>query len=408
MRILLINKFNYLYSGTERYLFNLKHLLEDRGHQVEVFAMQHPQNQPATFDHLFVPYVDFYNNLNLLGKLKVAQNVIHHSQAASLVSQVLDDFQPDLVHLHNIYHQLSPAILLPIAAAHIPIVQTLHDYKLICPNYLLYTQEKPCTRCRNGRYWQAVRYRCLHGSFSWSVLAALEMTLHKTWQSYEKYVDRFIAPSHFLKQTCENFGISATQLVHIPYPVAIPQGTVATGTDAGYFVYLGRLSAEKGLRTLIQAMQHVPEARLCLVGDGDMRAALETLSAKLGLTNVSFRGYLKGQDLAYTLAGARFTVSPSEWYENFPYAILESFAAGKAAIGSDIGGIPELIDEGETGRTFPAGDVSALADRIRELWHHPKQTWQMGQRGREKVLANYSPEKHYEQLLPLYQGLIPS
>ena len=406
MRILLVNKYNYLYGGTERYLFNLKRLLESKGHTVAVFAMQHPANRPATYAPCFVPRVDF-RALTLLDYPSLPLRVIWFPLAARRIARVLDDFYPDLVHLSNIYHQLSPSILVPIHRRNIPIVHTLHDYKLICPNYLLYTRGAPCTRCKSGNYFQAVRHRCLHGSLAWSTLAAVEMTLHKAWHVYERHVASFITPSAFLKDTAQSFGIPAKQILHIPHPL-YPQEHAVSQSDGGYLAYIGRLSHEKGLPTLLRAMRQLPQAQLLIVGEGEgaMRPALERKVAEWKLTNVQFAGYLTGQALDDALASARFTVLPSEWYENFPFSILESLAAGKPVVASRIGGIPELIDDGQNGLLFSPGAESELADCLRHLWNNPEETRRMGLNGRHKVLTLYSPENHYRQLEPLYERLL--
>lgn len=400
MRILLINKYNYLRSGTERYMFNLKKLLVSEGHTVEIFAMHHPRNEPATYQAFFVPHIDF-RALNFIQRLQVAMRVIWYPRAATLLGQVLDKFRPDVVHLNNIYHQLSPAILPPITARNIPVVQTLHDYKLICPNYLLYTQGQPCTRCKNGRYGQAVQHRCLHNSLAWSLLAAVEMRLHQSWQIYEHHVRTFITPSHFVKRMAESFGISARQLTHIPHFIYPDQITLLQETG-NYFAYVGRLSAEKGLITLLQAMRQCPEAKLLLVGEGPERVILESMVAQWGLDNVTFGGYLTGTALQKALGRARFTVLPSEWYEVFGQAIVESFLGGRPVIGARIGAMPEVIDHEQNGLLFTPGDATELATCITTLWANPHQTQQMGLNGREKALTVYSPERYYATLMPLY------
>lgn len=404
MRILLVNKYNYLRSGTERYLFNLKNLLESQGHSVELFASQHPKNQPATYAPYFIPHLDFHH-LSLVEKLRGLGQVIWNKQAARQIAQVLDLFQPDLVHLQNIYHHISPAILPAIKKRDIPIVQTLHDYKLICPNYLLYTKQAPCTRCQNGRYFQAVQHRCLHNSYSWSLVAAAEMTLHKAGNVYESYIDQFIAPSLFAKQMAESFGVASSQLCHIPYPLFATEHdqAKAAGSDVAY---IGRLVKEKGLVTLIQAMAHLPDVPLKIVGEGDLRPELEALVSSLGLSNVQFTGYLAGAALEDAYAQARFTVLPSEWYEVFGQSILESFAAGKAVVAAEMGGITELVDDGLDGLLFPAGNVNALVRAIQTLWQNPQRSRIMGLNGRQKIQQRYTPEMHYEQLISLYRRLV--
>ncbi len=403
MRILLVNKYYYMRSGTERYLFNLKRLLEAQGHTVAVFAMHHPHNRPASYERHFVPHVDF-RDLPPVGRLSAALRVLWSPQAARRIARVLDDFRPDLVHLFNIYHQLSPSILPPMTQRGIPVVHTLNDYKLVCPNYLLYTQGTPCSRCRNGNYFQAVRHRCLHGSLAWSLLASVEMTLHKAWHIYERHVATFITPSAFVKKTIKEFGIPAGQLLHIPLPL-FPQDFSLSEASGEYLAYVGRLSHEKGLPTLIRAMRQVLQARLLIVGEGAMRPILEQMVQESGMTNVHFTGYLRGEDLEHALAQARFTVLPSLWYEVFGQTILESFAVGKPVIAARIGGIPELIDEGKDGLLFSPGDADELAACLRRLWDDPGKTRLLGLEGRRKVLARYSPENHYRQLYPLYESL---
>ena len=408
MRVLLVNKFYYLRSGTERYLFNLKRLLESRGHTVDVFSMQHPQNQSATFARYFVPTMDF-NNLNLLSRLNAGLRVLWYPKAARRIAHVLDEFRPDVVHLFNIYHHLSPSILLPITRRSIPIVLTLNDYKLICPNYLLYTKGAPCTRCRSGLYYHAVLHRCLHGSLTWSTVAALEMTLHKALHIFERHVATFIAPSLFVKSTAQAFGIPSDKLVHLPY-FLFTEDFAASNADDGYFAYVGRLSHEKGLPTLVRAMRLVPQAQLLIVGGGPMRPVLEQMIAKWGLKNVQFTGYLTRGKLENILNGSRFTVLPSEWYEVFGQSILESFAAGKPVVGARIGGIPEVINDGAQadGLLFRPGGEEELAACLRRLWDHPQRAKEMGLLGRKKVLTDYNAEIHYAQLMPMYEGFVNS
>ncbi len=407
MRVLLVNKYYHLRSGTERYLFNLKRLLESRGHRVEVFAMAHPLNEPASYSGRFVPHMDFHA-IRAERFVEAGARVIWYPEAARRVARVLDDFRPDIVHIFNIYHHISPSVLPPIGRRGIPVVQTLNDYKLVCPNYLLYTRGAPCTRCQDGRYVPAVRHRCLHGSWSWSVLAALEMTGHKALRVYERHVAKFITPSLFVKDVVESFGLPPGRSVHIPY-FLFPSDFEAVGDDQGYIAYMGRLSPEKGLMTLLRAMQRVPDVRLLMVGGGAMRPVLEIAARRLGLGNVSFMGHLDGEGLRLALAGARFTVLPSEWYEVFGQSILESFAAGKPVVAARIGGIREVVGEGADagGLLVAPGDEEELAGCIRRLWHHPGEARDMGVRGRRRIFeGGFEDESHYSQILSLYRALV--
>lgn len=403
MRVLLVNKYYYLRSGTERYLFNLQRLLQQHGHQVAVFAMQHPLNQPCDSAHHFAPQVDFHQP-GMGRQLQAIPRVIWYPEAGRRMARLLDEFRPDVVHLLNIYHHLSPAILPPISKRGIPAVQTLNDYKLICPNYLLFTQRQACMRCRDHRYWHAIRWRCSHGSLAWSALAAFEMSVHKAWRIYERHVRTFIAPSQFVLRTSMEFGIPAGQIAHLPYFLD-PAGFTPQPGDGEYLAYFGRLSAEKGLPSLLRAMRHIPQAQLLLAGEGPARADLEALIERLGLGNVRLLGYLGGKALDDFLGRARATVLPAIWPEVFGQSVLESFAVAKPVIAARSGGIPELVSEGDggDGLLFSPGDERACSSRLEELWRQPARARQMGLNGLSKVLHEYTAEEHYQHLLALYQ-----
>lgn len=404
MRILLVNKFYHLRSGTERYLFNLRRLLEARGHRVEAFAMSHPANEPATFAAHFAPPVDFHA-VRGLARLAAALRVVWSLEAARRMARVLDLFRPDVVHVFNVYHHLSPSVLDPPVRRRVPVVQTLNDYKLLCPNYSLYTQGRACTRCRNRRYLQAVRYRCLNGSRAWSAVAAMEMTLHKALRVYERAVAAFIAPSQFVRETVVAFGVPASQVVEIPH-FLFPEEHVPARDEGRYAAYVGRLVPMKGVVTLLRAARAVPEVPLLIVGDGPQRPELERLVRAWGLGQVRFAGHLEGPALASALAGARFTVMPSEWPEVFGQAILESLAVGRPVVGARIGAIPEVIDEGKDGLLFEPGDAEELGRCLKWLWENPAGARAMGLAGRAKVERLYGPDAHWTALGALYARVV--
>jgi glycosyltransferase involved in cell wall biosynthesis len=346
-----------------------------------------------------------FHEVTGLARVPAALRVLWYPRAARLCARVLDDFRPEIVHVFNVYHQLSPSVLPPITRRRVPIVQTLNDYKLICPNYSLYTEGAPCLRCENRRYLQAVRHRCLDGSRAWSALAAVEMTLHKALRVYERHVARFIAPSAYVAATVRAFGIPASQVVEIPY-FLFPADHRVSPADDGYCAFIGRLVPSKGLVTLLRAMREVPAVRLVIAGEGPQRPELERLAAAWGLTNVRFAGYLSGAALDSTLAGARFTVVPSEWPEVFGQSITESFAAGKPVIGARIGGIPEVIDAEQDGLLFTPGAVPELAAGLSRLWDRPAEARRMGLAGRDKVERRYDPDGHHARLMPVYEEVI--
>ncbi len=403
MRILQINKYYYLRSGTERYMFNLTRLLERYGHQVIPFAMHHPRNHPTPYDKHFLEPMDFHHT-SPLDKLRAARRVIYYRPAARHIAALLDETQPDVVHLHNIYHHISPAILPEITRRGIPIVHTLHDYKLICPSYLLYAQGQTCELCQNGKYYHAVRHRCLHGSLAWSIVAAVEMTLHKRWQIYERHVNRFIAPSRFLQSRTIAFGVPERQLIHIPNFLFADEWEPTPPGRSEYALFLGRISQEKGLLTLLAAVQEA-NVPLLIVGEGPMQSTVEATIAHDGLTHVRIEGYLTGPALTQTMVRTNFAVVPSECYENSPNVILESFAQGRPVVATAIGGIPELVNDGVDGLLVPPGDTRALANAIRWLWERPQVALKMGQAGRAKIEALYDAHAHYQHIYTLYKEL---
>jgi len=405
MKILLVNKYYYLRSGTERYLFNLKQLLETEGHLVEVFSMYHPLNVPATYSEFFVPAIDF-PNASFRDKLASVSRVIWSPGAAARFGRVLDHFRPDIIHLFNIYHHLSPSILQQIGRRGIPTVQTLNDYKLICPNYLLYVDEKPCIRCRGKKwYFPVLFHRCLHGSLAWSALAALEMSLHKAWRIYERNVVIFIAPSEFVRTIALDFGVPSSQLTHIPY-FLFPELEPLPPEDRGYIAYVGRLSREKGLLTLLSAVEQLPSVELLIVGEGPVRHRLEREIKNRNLSNVRLAGYLGGRDLKRAVAGSRFTVLPSEWFEVFGQTILESFVAAKPVVATRIGGIPEVINDKEDGLLVEPANSDALTEAIRWLWDRPEEARSMGAAGKAKVEGRYGAESHYQLIQTLYREIL--
>ncbi|MCU0610157.1 MAG: glycosyltransferase family 4 protein [Candidatus Eisenbacteria bacterium] len=402
MRVLLVNKHGFVRSGTERYLFSVKRALEDRGHAVETFTMAHPRNEPARFADLFPPEIDF-RQLSSRQRWGVAGRVIWYREGARRMERVLDAFAPDIVHVFNIYHHLSPSILPPMTRRGIPVVQTLNDYKLICPNYLLFTDGRPCERCRGGRFWQAVAHRCL-GTWSWSLLAAAEMTAHRTIGAFQGFARRLIAPTAFVRQKVIDFGLSPGQVTVIPYFAPVTPRLLEP--EAGpYVLFAGRLSREKGLPILLRAMRLLPEVPLFVAGEGPVREDLERLSTELGLNNVRFLGHLAGDRLGRTIAGCRLTVLPSIWYEVFGISILESWVAGKPVVASGIGGIPDVVKDGVDGVLVPPGDPAALATAIRRLWSAPQEAEDMGRAGRKRVIETFSTETHISRLLDAYAAL---
>ena len=405
MKILSVNKFFYLYGGSDRYFFELNELHQRHGNQVIPFAMESPKNLPTEYERYFVSGVDYWGNNNYKSRIKAASRVFYSSEAREKVNRLIKNTNPDIAHIHLIYHQISPSILPIIQEAGIPIIQTLHDYKPVCPTYSLVSKNKICERCKGNRFYNAAIQRCNHDSIFYSGINSIEMYLHHSLGWYD-IPNMFITPSEFMRNKLVEFGMPPEKMFHIPNFVDQTKFTQSNQSD-NYFVYIGRLVPIKGLKTLLQAMKKVNgNTQLLLIGEGPQRSELEKMAWDLDLRNVRFLGHLEFKDLTNVISRAKFCVLPSEVYENCPMAVLESMAIGKPVIGSRIGGIPELISDGEDGLLFEAGNSDELAEKIDWMIRNSKMVVKMGGNARKKVVQEYNPQIHYQKVMHLYSKIL--
>ncbi len=408
MRVLMCNSFYYVRGGAERCFFDLSTLLEAHGHQVIPFSMRHEKNFPSPYAEYFLDYMDFPTLLGrgqgISAKLQVAERVIYSREARDKIKRLIDHVKPDVAHIHGIAHETSPSILPVLRQAGIPVVQTLHDYKLLCPNTNFIANGQVCEACKGHRYYNVVTHRCKRGSLAASLLAGVEMYTHKAMQIYERNINTFISPSQFLKAKVEEYGIQNPG-VYLPNFIEVESFQPVYDKD-DYFVYYGRLVDVKGVRTLLQAMRGVKISHLYIAGTGELEAELKGYAQQHGITNVTFLGQLDKERLIPLVQRARFTIVPSEWYENCPMTVLESFASGTPVIGAQIGGIPELVHDGENGALFAPGNAQQLAESIHTLLAQPARTAEMGRAGRAQVLQYNNPDYHYERTLAIYSDLL--
>lgn len=407
LTILIANKFLYRFGGTERYVFDMWEALERRGHRVIPFAMAHSRNRETEYSRYFVSNVEYDDAMasrNPFNKARIALRTIYSLEARAKIAALIRDTHPDVAHIHNIYHQISPSILPVLRSRGIPTVQTVHDFNLVCPNYTFFARGQVCEACKSGLPMTALRQRCVKGSIPATALALLEMHLHKVMRTYDRNIQLFITPSSFVREKLVEYGLDATKVVHIRPPMNLTDYT--PGFEAGgYALYFGRLAPFKGLATLLKAVKGLKSLPLVIAGEGEIKGELAQTIAWDGLDNVKLLGHVSGESLKETVRGAMFVVVPSEWYENAPFSVLESFAFGKAVIGSRIGGVPELIDENVDGLLFTPGDADELCARMAYLMDHPELCARMGRNGREKLLMRFSPEAHYDRLDSIYRRL---
>ncbi len=404
MKILMVNKFFDFRDGVDIYTHRTMEELRKRGHEVKIFSTRSPKNVSTPDAARFVRRFNFDRREGLIEDAGKAFNFLWNREAEKAMRIILREFKPDVVHLHNIYHHLTTSILKPIRQSGTACVQTLHDYKLACPNYKMYTQGSVCEACKGGHYLQAVKRKCLFGGFSGNLLAALEMGMTKAAQSYESTVKHFICPSRFMLEKMRDWGEPPSKLVYVPNPVDIPK-VISDDRCTGPLVYIGRLYPEKGVDVLVKAAANVPGLELDIVGDGIMKKSLENLVADLGASDrIRFLGFKTGQELEQVRSKARALCVPSVWYENAPLTVLEAMSVGLPIVASDIGGLPELVEDGVSGFLVKTSSVDAWMEALQQMNSFSvQQRREMGSSGREFVSRKMNWTDHVSKLEELYQ-----
>ncbi len=402
MKILLINKFHYLKGGAERVYFDTKRLLEENGHTVVCFSMQDEQNVPCTESEFFVPYVDFSENS---GWLKKGLRFVYYKESAKRLQKLIVEEKPDIAHLHNVYHQLTYSILKPLKEAQIPIVQTLHDYHFIAPDYNLYAHNRIDESCKSHRYYQCVFKKCLRNNFAASFLGAVEA--YWNWfLGYAKKIDFYISPSKFLADKYAEWEFPK-EITVVPNSLDV-SAFEPEYTPGNYIVYFGRLSHEKGVKTLFQAVRKVPQVKLKVIGAGPEQNHLAEYISKKQIKNIELLGPLFGSELFEVIRKARFVVVPSQWYENYPMSVLESMALGKPVLAASSGGLKEMVTENYNGWFFEAGNIRDLRHKIIKIYDDNKLLEQLGLNARRTVEQKNSSEKYYKKIFSIYESLVKS
>ncbi|MFH1038813.1 MAG: glycosyltransferase [PVC group bacterium] len=405
MRVLLAHKFFYRRGGAELFFLETGNILERHGHQVAYFSTRHPENLPSRFSSYFVEPPRYLDG-SILKRVCGIGRLIYSIEAKRQFARLLRDFQPDLVHAFHLYVHLTPSLLDACAAAGVPVVMSCNDYKHICPNYKLYHHGRICEACRGGRFYHAVLNRCCKDSPAFSFASSLEAYVHKWMGLYSRKVHTYLFASDFMARETEKFwtpGSFRWKILHNPL---ISREPTSSRREDDYILYFGRLAEEKGVDVLIRAMRYIPEVSLKIVGEGDQEKMLKELARRLGLRNIEFLQPGWGEYLDGVLKRSRFVVLPAKWYENIPYTILQSFLSGKAVIGSNRGGIPELVRDGVFGLLVPPGESRTLAGRIKELWDDPARAVSMGAAARQYVHEQFNEERFYRTLTGIYRDVL--
>lgn len=402
-KILSINSYHYRRGGADAVYLDHASLMESVGWKNAFFSMHHPQNISSEWSEYFVNELQYGHQYSLAQKLVMATKVVYSFEAQKKITRLIDQFRPDVAHVHSIYHHLSPSILPVLRKSGIPIVMTGHELKAICPAATMRNSGGICERCKDGSFLNVLSQRCIKDSLAPSALVAVETLVHRGLDTYRKNVSKLITPSRFYLEKYVEWGWPREKLIYIPNYVDANKLRPEYEPGA-YFLYFGRLSVEKGVSTLIRAAS-AAQVPLKIVGTGPEEISLKALVNTLPC-EVEFLGYRSGNELHGLICAAKAVVLPSEWYENAPLCVLESYALGKPVIGARIGGIPELVIDGETGWTFPSGNISELAQILVETnQRSATELIAKGRAARDFVTSRFSRSGYIEQVLSVYSDL---
>jgi glycosyltransferase involved in cell wall biosynthesis len=407
MRILLANKFFRPGAGAETAFFATRALLTEAGHEVVDFAMASAANLPSLEAPYFAPERSYAAGGPALRRVRDAGASVYSLAARRAIGRLVRARRPDVAHLHNIYHQLTLSIVDELASQGVPVVMTLHDYKIVCPAYTLYTEGAPCRRCVHGHPLHAIPHRCIKGSTAASVLAAAEAVLARARGSY-RAVDAFISPSRFLADLAST-AVPADRVHVIPnfLPGSSAPESELAAERAPVAFFAGRLEEVKGIRELIAAFGQVrPPVRLLIAGDGPLQPFV--MAAAERTPRIQYLGRLSAAEVSRHLRRAAVLVLPSLWEENCPMIVLEARAAGAPVVCASTGGLPEMVDDGRDGVLVDPRDASALAAALERLIGNGALRRSMALNGAERLEREHGPERHRQRLLAVYRTAISS
>lgn len=383
MKILLANKFYYRRGGDCIVTMELEKMLKAHGHEVAIFSMDYPENVDS-------PWKKYWPSN--MSKVKAFTRPFGDGEVKAKFNQLLDDFKPDVVHLHNVHTQLSPVIAELAHARGIKVFWTLHDTKLVCPSYNCMLNGKWCEQCFTNKT-AVIKNRCMPGSVPGAVIGYLEQ---RRW-NVERLcacTDKFLPPSQFMADTCIRGGYPKEKFEVLCNFIDVNKVANPKFEKGDYYCYLGRVTEVKGVKTLCEAASQLPY-KLKVIGGGDL---LDELRGKY--PDVEFLGQKDWSEFRPVLEGAKFMVLPSEWSENNPLTVIESQSLGTPVLGARIGGIPELIEEGVSGMTFESGNVEDLKEKIQDMWNAKFDYESLAQ----NAVSRYSSEAYYEKLMNIYNN----
>lgn len=400
MKILMVNKFLFPNGGSETYIFKLGEYLVSQGHEVQYFGMEHEGRIVGNRVNAYTSDMDFHGG-SKLSKVMYPIKTIYSSEARKQIRKILENFQPDVVHLNNFNYQLTPSIILETVswskkAKHFcKIVYTAHDYQLVCPNHMLRNPNtnQNCEKCLGGHFMNCTKGKCIHGSMAKSAIGTAEGYYWKMRKTY-KSIDTIICCSEFMKTKMDTNPVFRGKTIALHNFIDKVERQNVQKKD--YVLYFGRFSEEKGICTLIDVCKSLPDIRFIFAGNGPIEDKIKNAP------NIQNVGFKTGAELEQLIREARFSIYPSEWYENCPFSVMESQMYGTPVLGADIGGIPELIQVGRTGELFKSGNKVDLKQKIEELWRDKEKLNQYSQNCEDNSFDDI--EGYYSKIIRIYEG----
>ncbi len=397
--ILNVSQNYHVRGGSDRYFFTLAELLRKHGHRVVPFTAASPNNEPSEWENYFPRGADFEQP----GAGDLLRFLYSHDAVKS-IRRLLKDTDINLAHFHIYYGKLTASILEVLKRDGIPLIQTLHEYKLTCPVYSHLSNDQICEACEGKHFWRALPKRCNRGSLARTALSVTESYVSKMLGAVKKF-DHFISVSHFLRKKMISHGMPEDKISTVHNFVDVSDIT-PNFSEGDYILYFGRVHRSKGILTLIEAAIPLTDVPIYIVGDGEAMSEVQQIIEQNGCKHIHLLGFKQGDELRELIRNSICTVLPSEWYENCPMSVLESYAYGKPVIGADIGGIPELIVDSVDGFLVPSGEPETLRDRLLWMFAHKDDAAEMGRIGRYKMETEFNADIHYERIMNVYQQFL--
>lgn len=405
MKILAINAFHYRRGGSETVYFNTAALLRAHGHEVVEFALKWPENQQSLYSEFFAESKE-----SRKGALKPVKNIVnyfYHFEAARNLDRLLRQEKPDVAQVHLIWGQLTPSILKVLRRHKVPVVLTVHDFRMVCPASVMRNgRGEVCEQCQGHRFYKCVANACCKGSKALSAMMAVEQYTRNLFFPPAHMVDGILYVSDFSRSMHQKYmpALASLPTARIYNTATSISSEPVAPAEPPYYLYFGRLSHEKGVETLLHAFEQRPDLKLKIAGTGNLEDSLREYTSKNGLNNVEFLGYRTGDDLRNLVAGARFVVVPSECYENNPLTVVEAYADGTPVIGAAIGGIPEIVVDGVTGFRFAPGEVASLLEALRRAENLSQPEYlAMQAAALDFARNNFNPDNYLPALMSLFK-----